>query len=200
MHRLITCDDVFEILTRGPFPTGQTVEDAEVELHLSGCHDCRQLAEALRPAAGLLRECLAEESLPVFQGSLETTDNLDRPLHNSLPWLGETAPPHPSANTRSVWLAHAARFAGAALLIGLLVGAAQLVAIWRGTPPNAIQLHERLTAAPLPPQCRLALLEGSATDPSRENCCSSCHSAAVAMSTRAPMHRLVATSCRSCHE
>jgi hypothetical protein len=44
-------------LTRGPFPSGGR-EDEAVQRHLEACHECRQLAEALRPAVALLHEAL----------------------------------------------------------------------------------------------------------------------------------------------
>ena len=71
MKTLITCDGVFDILTRGPFPAGQA-DDAGVELHLAACHECRQLAEALRPAVGLFQEALADQNkeLPSYVGVL----------------------------------------------------------------------------------------------------------------------------------
>ena len=72
MIRLLSCDHVFEILTRGPFPAGEAT-DHEVERHLRSCHECRQLAEALRPAVALLHEAVsADESLalPEYKGSL----------------------------------------------------------------------------------------------------------------------------------
>jgi len=63
---------VFEVLTRGPFPTGEPQDEA-VERHLRACHECRQLAEALRPAVALLHEAVSSEEaeqLPEYQGSL----------------------------------------------------------------------------------------------------------------------------------
>lgn len=69
---LLTCDQVFEVLTRGPFPTGDE-SDEHVEHHLRACHDCRQLAEALRPAVELFHEVVSEDQaldLPEYQGSL----------------------------------------------------------------------------------------------------------------------------------
>ena len=65
----MNCDDVFDVLTRGPFPSGDSTDGA-VEEHLAGCHDCRQLAEALRPAVELLHESLSDEqlTLPGYQG------------------------------------------------------------------------------------------------------------------------------------
>jgi hypothetical protein len=69
---LLNCDQVFEVLTRGPFPTGEP-EDEAVERHLRACHECRQLAEALRPAVALLHESIASDdamALPEYQGAL----------------------------------------------------------------------------------------------------------------------------------
>jgi hypothetical protein len=69
---LLNCDQVFEVLTRGPFPTGEPQDEA-VERHLRACHECRQLAEALRPAVALLHEAVSSEEaeqLPEYQGSL----------------------------------------------------------------------------------------------------------------------------------
>lgn len=56
------CDRVFDILTRGPFPTGHA-SDHQVEAHLAQCFDCYRLAEALRPAIELF-----EESIPSDEG------------------------------------------------------------------------------------------------------------------------------------
>jgi hypothetical protein len=56
------CDQVFRILTRGPFPTGEAW-DEQVEAHLECCADCWKLAEALRPALEV-----AQESIPPAEG------------------------------------------------------------------------------------------------------------------------------------
>lgn len=72
MKLLVNCDQVFDVLTRGPFPTGDASDEA-VEQHLRACHDCRRLAEALRPAVALLHEAVGSEqalSLPEYQGTL----------------------------------------------------------------------------------------------------------------------------------
>ncbi|MFT5524825.1 MAG: hypothetical protein ACI9G1_000794 [Pirellulaceae bacterium] len=60
MKKLLDCDQVFDVLTRQSFPSG-TGDDNAVEFHLLGCHECRQLAEALRPAVGLLHESLNKD-------------------------------------------------------------------------------------------------------------------------------------------
>lgn len=65
-----TCDDVFEILTAGPFPRGEEGDEA-VERHIAVCHECRRLAEAMKPATDLLRESLHESEasgLPRYEG------------------------------------------------------------------------------------------------------------------------------------
>jgi hypothetical protein len=51
------CDQVFMILTRGPFPTGEDW-DEQVESHLEVCSDCWRLAEALRPALEVFQEAV----------------------------------------------------------------------------------------------------------------------------------------------
>ncbi len=56
----MNCDQVFDILTRGPFPTG-TPCDSPVEAHLTECPQCRRLAEALRPALELFQEAVGPE-------------------------------------------------------------------------------------------------------------------------------------------
>src|SRR4029450_2500789 len=69
---LMNCDQVFDVLTRGPFPTGDA-SDASVEHHLRACHECHQLAEALQPAVELLHEAISEGEasvLPEYQGVL----------------------------------------------------------------------------------------------------------------------------------
>lgn len=58
----MNCDQVFMILTSGPFPTGSR-SDVDVELHLEQCPDCWRIAEALRPAHDLF-----EESVPACEG------------------------------------------------------------------------------------------------------------------------------------
>lgn len=68
----MNCDQVFDVLTRGPFPTGDA-SDLAVEAHLADCVDCARLAEALRPAIELFEEAVTEEesrTLPGYWGAL----------------------------------------------------------------------------------------------------------------------------------
>jgi len=80
MKLLVSCDQVFDRLTRGPFPAGERDDDA-VERHLASCHECRELAEALRPAVALLHESLpASEAaaLPAYGASEEDESLCER--------------------------------------------------------------------------------------------------------------------------
>ena len=68
----MNCDQVFDILTRGPFPAG-TGDDPAVERHLESCPSCRRLATALQPALVLLHEALSDDEaagLPGYWGRL----------------------------------------------------------------------------------------------------------------------------------
>ena len=81
MKAVMSCDDVFEILTRAPFPAGRST-DSDVELHLLSCHDCRRLAEALRPAVALFHEASHEPAysdLPVYLGTLDSPNVSRKP-------------------------------------------------------------------------------------------------------------------------
>lgn len=98
--RMFTCDEVFDTLTRAPFPSGDRPSDDAIGRHLACCHDCRQLAEALRPATTALAHSLPEDeettsretSLPCFTGSLPSpvTDERLTPLGLST-WFGLAA-------------------------------------------------------------------------------------------------------------
>lgn len=64
------CDQVFMILTRGPFPTGEPW-DEDVEAHLETCSECWRLAEALRPALEVFQEAVPpaeSRDLPGYWG------------------------------------------------------------------------------------------------------------------------------------
>jgi hypothetical protein len=64
------CDQVFMVLTRGPFPTGEAW-DEQVEAHLESCSECWRLAEALRPALEVFQEAVPpaeSRELPGYWG------------------------------------------------------------------------------------------------------------------------------------
>ena len=103
---LLTCDQVFDVLTRGPFPSGDET-DQPVESHLRACHECRQLAEALQPAVYLLHESLSAkdcEELPRYQGvlsAIEQDREILRDLREETPRGGSTRSANRSLATRS---------------------------------------------------------------------------------------------------
>ncbi|HND56759.1 MAG TPA: hypothetical protein PLV92_30280, partial [Pirellulaceae bacterium] len=76
-------------LPRSPFAAWS---DDALERHLACCHECRRLAEALRPAVVALREARDAELLPAYDGALPG-DERSRFL-SLRPWLqaadGET--------------------------------------------------------------------------------------------------------------
>ena len=81
----MNCDQVFMILTRGPFPTGEPW-DEQVESHLETCADCWRLASALRPALEVFQEAVpAAESrdLPGYWGDARPAANVVADLTNA---------------------------------------------------------------------------------------------------------------------
>jgi hypothetical protein len=158
----MNCDLVFEILTRGPFPSGDPT-DASVELHLSRCHDCRQLAEALRPAVELFHETLSFEeeagSLPGYYGALSEAEEphakyvVAATPRCKRPTFREARRPRRSRK-RFAW-DHAgqvagAMFLGAAICLALAVFVVQTPSLgaWFGRPPHAGPRSHSLTAKP----------------------------------------------------
>lgn len=79
------CDQVFMILTRGPFPTGE-LWDEEVEAHLEICSECWQLAEALRPALEVFQEAVPpaeSRDLPGYWGDARPAGTIAAALRPS---------------------------------------------------------------------------------------------------------------------
>lgn len=120
---MIACDDVFDILTRGPFPSGDA-SDSLVESHLASCPGCHRLAEALRPAVELFEESIGPEEgryLPRYWGDA-SSDAADL-------WERETAVvarPRPKPrSTNRTW----ERFAPAGRNIARFLAAAAVGAV-----------------------------------------------------------------------
>jgi hypothetical protein len=87
------CDQVFMILTRGPFPTGE-IWDEEVEAHLETCSDCWRLAEALRPALEVFQEAVPpseSRDLPGYWGDARPAASLVSELARSTTRLAAAA-------------------------------------------------------------------------------------------------------------
>jgi len=153
---MIHCDEVFDILTRGPFPTGAP-SDGIVEAHLSHCDACRQLAEALRPAIELLQEAISPEEcgdLPRYGGAAADT---------GLPWSDSASPlktkqaiamrraaPVRSSAIEPGWRWRSAAKIAAAACVGLVLAGMlrQIVvsgdALRNASPPLTVAAHWRL--------------------------------------------------------
>lgn len=148
MKLLIQCDDVFDILTRGPFPAGLE-SDAAVEHHLRCCHDCRQLAEALRPAVALFHECLSEDEadqLPEYHGRATP---LTQPFARRLPQTiaevqlpADRVPRHHHSRAQR-WVMLIQGFIATALTAAIVLMVVNLGVSMRdlrpGGPPNRMQ-------------------------------------------------------------
>lgn len=145
---MVDCDDVFDVLTRGPFPAGLE-SDAVVERHLAHCHECQQLAEALRPAVELFQEAITPEEsfgLPSYSGRSNTAESRllaalrqDLATQSRLSTVSRRIPKSVTKLTvLGGWQTGAARFA-AAMVLGLAIGGGV----------QALRLYQRLPEAPV---------------------------------------------------
>lgn len=208
----MNCDQTFDVLTRGPFPSGDNSTDAAIESHLAACHECRQLAEALRPAVGLFHEAMdAQESLrlPGYSGELQS---VEEGMLQTLTAPTASVRKQHSASTnsssgRSVAIAWA--FA-AACLLGFLLGmfgerarsdsriamATSEFEQPANNTPNA-QGQVLLASLHLPSACRVTAASGTSAD--TYHCCTRCHAAAA--KSIGPQVRLstLTRTCAVCH-
>jgi hypothetical protein len=212
MNKALDCDQVFDVLTRGPFPTGDA-SDCDVEHHLACCHSCRQLAEALRPAVELFHEAIEpadSADLPGYRGELVTRSVglaqlvVEAIAVEPLPHVA-VARPRPARTT--TWLDMVAE-SPLRLMTALACGALFAAAVWGAgltghsipnRPSSAISLSDdglvHLASLQLQPQCFTA-----PTALSKLQCCTECHSAKTPEPTLATRSlAVVASSCRACH-
>jgi hypothetical protein len=217
MKTQVTCDDVFEILTRGPFPSGRE-EDPAVERHLAGCHDCRRLADALRPAVALFHEVLVDhegEQLPEYRGSLPAQERLPALNRLAADLVHGGGRRKPSTREENVQLANGMRLACAMLLgvalclvawsVGTFVNQTQQMLAGKSSPSfTAANVHitsrTQLTLAhlSLPSDCWPGKsAAGMPATSAKHVCCTGCH--AAAHSTQAECHLTWNVSCEKCH-
>lgn len=171
----MNCEQVFDVLTRGPFPTGGSIDDA-VEAHLSRCTACRRLAFALQPALELFEEAVAPEEsrdLPAYWGELF----VPKPTRTARkPRVARAAPraeQRPQARRPAVpswpWL-NLGRFA-LAIAVGVSLGVALSAAVGETTtrqaptPPPPADAPPRLAWAAKPIVTDLAGLESLGLKP-----------------------------------
>lgn len=196
----IDCDQVFAILTRGPFPSGDST-DTSVECHLETCDSCRQIAEALRPASSLFHESVSLfelNDLPRYGNPGDGFGERCQTLVAEAPAQSSLAPP---VVDRWPWLHAFAMSRTAALLLWMGATVMLIVAMLGATArPLAIpsvsgneagheeqanheihQPHESRFA--IPDACRRNVLRLNSQDSLaalRAQCCSTCHHAASA--------------------
>lgn len=220
---MIHCDEVFDILTRGPFPTGAP-SDGIVESHLGHCDDCRRLADALRPALELLQEAVTPEesrTLPRYGGS--STCEADPWNHaasagsKTLVATRRFAVRRPAVLVARAWpWASSARFVAAALLGLVLAGALRHLgtsgamltagrakaAAWQETDDGDHWFRKQN----LPADCRQPLtgLTLLAAAPRAEaqielTCCLGCHSAVDQKLYASTAVGRFVQACQACH-
>lgn len=219
----MNCDLVFDILTRGPFPAGDPSDDA-VERHLAACHECRQLAEALRPAVDLFHESFDDcENLPGYRGTLDANERTTGSVMIKIKNAKATPVASTRARTNPVTATNAIQLAGAALVIAVL----SLVA-WTSNGMNSsgtdsqdsiatspesaanyvpnLKGREMLLALGLSGECltvKNVSTNVAATDArTRTNflCCTQCHAAANPNRPALNSIAKLKQSCEACHD
>lgn len=206
MKAVFTCDDVFDILTREPFPSGDA-KDEFVESHLAVCHECRQLAEAFRPAVGLFHESLAAEfdnDLPMYRGRL-------RPIIDSVPQVSPVTPrmdERIASEQRVSWLRRSVAIATCLAL------AVSVIFIMLTTPPKsddavsagvAVHLpqdrdYTLLAALEIPGSCRSLLDSADRASTTEYVCCTKCHHATSRVASTNLAIQRTSAACAACHD
>ncbi|MBC8353385.1 MAG: hypothetical protein H8E66_15410 [Planctomycetes bacterium] len=199
MKAVFTCDDVFDILTREPFPSGGA-DDEIVESHLAVCHDCRQLAEAFRPAVGLFHESLSagiDDELPSYRGRLQ-------------PIIETLAQEDVSSQSKSGhgWILYGMAIAASLILVGSVIFAALATKPSDGgSMPVASVVrtaqdrdYTLLAALEIPRNCRSMLESSERTLATEFVCCTKCHNATSrVVSTNLAILKSSA-ACAACHD
>lgn len=198
MKAVFTCDDVFDTLTREPFPSG-AADDEIVESHLAVCHECRRLAEAFRPAVGLFHESLSVESddeLPMYRGRLQ-------PIIDELSPHDRAQPVVPRTSVTMFLLAVAA---------GLMLVGSVVLATFAAKPQSGraghvvtnVHLHENrdytlLAALEIPAACR-SIADTSNVATADIACCTECHSANSQVGSTQKAILKTSAACVACHD
>jgi len=199
MKAVFTCDDVFDILTREPFPS-DGANDEFVESHLAVCHECRQLAEAFRPAVGLFHESLAagfDNELPMYRGRL-------KPIIDS---LNQTAVPARREPRHSLTLSQAA-IATSLVLVGAVVFAIVLASPRTGdSVPVAATVrviqdrdYTLLAALQIPNDCTPTLEYSDRVLTTQFVCCTKCHHATSRVASTSLAISKTSAACAACHD
>jgi hypothetical protein len=181
MRETISCDEIFDVLTRGPLCLD---EEPGVRSHLCYCHECRCVAEAMRPAVDLFHEVLDDDSLPRVEGLVFDAKQVPT---GDIPVKGERqALREKMQASLPRWLP---------LFAAVLAGVALLA--WGSQPsrqgPSQTPPAGHVDFGPLPPaHPALVASEGGTT-----LCCVACHRPGTDHSQ--PSVQRLASSCMSCH-
>jgi hypothetical protein len=205
------CDDVFEILTSGPFPSGSSSDEA-VERHLCVCHECRSFAEAMRPIASIA----TESELPTYKGRiLESPGCHESPsLVNRVQVLIQRE--HEDRIRKKKTPNSASRHGGAFIVACsavCLFGAAATFGsqLWvtRGKSDASVAIINPHVVSPSSVQCNSSLVSSIKTNglipvklmESADACCLNCHGGqARGREKRQESIGLVVMSCQKCHQ
>jgi hypothetical protein len=203
MKAVLTCDDVFDVLTREPFPSG-SADDEVVESHLAVCHECRQLAEAFRPAVGLFHESLSagrDDELPMYRGRL-------MPIIESLPEVSLITPRKDECSRSEQRHCRSIAIAASLVLVGSVVFA-MLVAMPRtgDSVPAASTVrapqdrdYTLLAALEIPGDCRSMLDISDRALTAEFVCCTKCHHATSRVASTNLSIRKSSAACAACHD
>lgn len=218
MKTAIRCDAVFEHLTRGPFPAADAQDAAMVEAHLHCCHECRQLAEALRPGRDLVHEALAAEERVGLPAYYAADDPDQAEVRSIMEQIDGCAPPSPVSESdsssrapRNLRAAAGWILAAAAALVMFALStqrpAAESALVAQGGKRPAVQLNPQ--GMTLLRDLRLASIcwpvRGVEPAPQslaelRFACCTRCHSSGNPQATLSePQSERLWSSCRACH-
>lgn len=229
MQSTVSCDRVFDVLTRQPFPSGAD-DDPTIEEHIRSCHECRQLAEALRPALNLLHESLADQptigwnridalrdsgnDLPSYSGlSTQSIDaisgkNDEAAVGQIMERVHEAANDLKSSDmNRTTW--------NSGSLIGLACLAATILMMFVASQPvangsedlaNNAERFQYLAAGGVPVGCLAnvgwhhpAILLQE-NNAAAEACCTDCHNGKQPLENPMDQFKPLAQSCQACHD
>lgn len=199
MKAVFTCDEVFDILTREPFPSGGA-EDDFVESHLAVCYECRQLAEAFRPAVGLFHESMStgsDDELPMYCGRLlPIVDALSHPQRAAV------------SPARKAFIMTVLVIAASVVLVGSAVFAT-LAVNQRADDPGAVALSKQhhqnrdftlLAALEIPKECRSTTTAMSLVSAADLACCTKCHKAGSRVTSTEKAIVKSSAACVACHD
>jgi hypothetical protein len=206
MKAVLTCDHVFDVLTREPFPSGG-VDDEVVESHLAVCHECRQLAEAFRPAVGLFHEALSagfDNELPMYRGRLKSITQTPPEKLLFTPRRVECS----RSEQRHSLTRRSLAIAASLVLVGSVV-VAMLVALPRtgDSVPAASTVratqdrdYTLLATLEIPGNCRSLLEYSDRALVTEFVCCTKCHHATSRVASTNLAIGRTSAACAACHD